>query len=83
MSICTERPLVIEECEDEGHIGIDMGMVNFATSSDGTVIAPLNSLKKKEKKKLIKIQRALARKKEKLEKQALNQEVVKIHFEKS
>ena len=46
---CAERPFVVEEREDRGLVRIDMGIVNFATISDGTAVKPLGSFKKKNK----------------------------------
>ena len=62
MSVCTEFPRAAKNCVDLGPVGIDMGIANFATFSDGTTVVPLNSFKKK-KKKLKRAQVALARKK--------------------
>jgi putative transposase len=45
----------------ESTIGIDMGIANFATCSDGTIIEPLNSFRGMEKK-LAREQRKLSRK---------------------
>lgn len=60
VSIQTER-----EVDDPIHpsvtaIGVDMGVVNFATLSDSTCIKPLNSFRRYEKK-LVKLQRKLAK----------------------
>lgn len=44
-----------------GAVGIDMGVVRFATLSDGTVCEPLNSFKRQEQA-LAKAQRAMSRK---------------------
>ena len=62
MSICAQRPFAVQKQADLGPIGIDMGIVNFAAISDGTVIEPLNAFKKN-KKKLKKAEKAKARKK--------------------
>jgi putative transposase len=56
----------VREVEEPLHpsdsiVGIDMGIVRFATLSDGTVYAPLNSFKRQELR-LAKAQRALSRK---------------------
>jgi putative transposase len=60
VSIQTERE--VEQPLPKGDaIGIDMGITRFATLSDGTHIAPLNSFKKHEQR-LARYQRAMSRK---------------------
>ncbi|QIK36696.1 transposase [Caldichromatium japonicum] len=60
VSIQTERE-VERPIPQGGAVGIDMGIVRFATLSDGTVYAPLNSFKRHETR-LRKAQQALSRK---------------------
>jgi len=60
VSIQTERE-VEQPVPQGGAVGIDMGVVRFATLSDGTFIAPLNSFKRHEER-LRKAQQALSRK---------------------
>ncbi len=60
ISIQTERE-VERPIPHGGAIGIDMGIARFATLSDGTFYAPLNSLKRHETA-LRKAQRAMSRK---------------------
>lgn len=62
VSIQTEREVADPIHPSDISIGIDMGITNFATCSDGTVIVPLHSFRKHEKK-LAKEQRKLSRKK--------------------
>jgi putative transposase len=60
VSILTKRE--VEQPVPHGPaVGIDMGIAHFATMSDGTYIAPLNSFKKHEQR-LAKYQRRMARK---------------------
>ncbi|MCK7581402.1 MAG: transposase [Chromatiales bacterium] len=59
-SIQTERETEIP-LHPGGAVGIDVGIVRFATLSDGTVYAPLNSFKRHEQA-LAKAQRAMTRK---------------------
>lgn len=61
-SILTEREVVEHIHPSKSSIGIDMGVVRFATLSDGSTIEPLNSFRKYEKK-LAKLQRKQARRK--------------------
>ncbi|MGG1947672.1 transposase [Trinickia sp. NRRL B-1857] len=59
-SIQTERQ--VEQCvPNGGAVGIDMGIARFATLSDGTFYAPLNSFKRHEDR-LRKAQQAVSRK---------------------
>ena len=51
----------IKKAENQGSVGIDMGIARFATLSDGTYHLPLNSFKKHEAA-LKKAQKALSRK---------------------
>ena len=60
VSILTEREVVEPIHPAKSSIGIDMGVVRFATLSDGSTIEPLNSFRKYEKK-LAKLQRKQAR----------------------
>lgn len=60
VSIQTERDVNDPIHPSTTAIGIDMGVVNFATLSDGTFIKPLNSFRQYEKK-LAKLQRKLAK----------------------
>ena len=79
MPVCAERPFAVREQADQGPVGIDMCIVNFATFSYGTVIAPLNSFKKK-RKRLKKAQRSLSRKKKgSKNRQKARKRVAKIH----
>ncbi|NVZ08382.1 transposase [Allochromatium humboldtianum] len=59
-SIQTEREAEIPVHQGTA-VGIDLGIVRFATLSDGTVYAPLNSFKRHEQA-LAKAQRAMSRK---------------------
>ena len=61
-SIQTEREVEQPVPNATTAIGIDMGVVRFATLSDGTYYAPLNSFKKHEAR-LRRYQRAMSRKK--------------------
>lgn len=61
VSIQTERELEQPIPEATSAVGIDMGIVRFATFSDGTFLAPLNSFRKHEAA-LRKAQRAMSRK---------------------
>jgi putative transposase len=60
VSIQTEREVEIP-VHQGGAVGIDLGVVRFATLSDGAVFAPLNSFKRHEQA-LAKAQRAMSRK---------------------
>jgi putative transposase len=60
VSIQTERE-VEQAIPQGGAVGIDMGIARFATLSDGTFYAPLNSFKRHEER-LRKAQQALSRK---------------------
>ncbi|MGV6476290.1 RNA-guided endonuclease InsQ/TnpB family protein [Azotobacter vinelandii] len=60
VSIQTARE-VEQPLPDGAAVGIDMGITRFATLSDGTFYAPLNSFKRHEKR-LRKAQRAMSRK---------------------
>ncbi|WKN23629.1 RNA-guided endonuclease InsQ/TnpB family protein [Azotobacter vinelandii] len=60
VSIQTEREMA-QPIPKGGAVGIDMGVSRFATLSDGTFYAPLNSFKRHEKR-LRKAQRAMSRK---------------------
>lgn len=60
VSIQTERE-VEQPIPQGGAVGIDMGVARFATLSDGTFYAPLNSFKRHEKA-LRKAQQAMSRK---------------------
>lgn len=61
VSIQTEREVEQPVPRATTAVGIDLGVVRFATLSDGTVYAPLNSFKRHEEA-LRKAQQALARK---------------------
>lgn len=60
VSIQTEREVEIP-IHQGGAVGIDVGIVRFATLSDGTVYAPLNSFKRHQQA-LAKAQQAMSRK---------------------
>ena len=60
VSIQTERE-VEQPIPQGGAVGIDMGIARFATLSDGTFVAPINSFKRHETR-LRKAQQALSRK---------------------
>ncbi len=60
VSIQTERE-VEQPIPQGGAVGIDMGIARFATLSDGTFVAPLNSFKRHQDR-LRKAQQALSRK---------------------
>jgi putative transposase len=60
-SIQTEREVETPVHPSTGIVGIDMGIARFATLSDGSYFAPLNSFKRQEKA-LVKAQRAMSRK---------------------
>ena len=62
VSIQTEREETLLQHPSTSAIGIDMGVVRFATLSDGNYIEPLNSFRTHEEK-LAKLQRELSRKK--------------------
>ncbi len=61
VSIQTERKVERPVPKATSAIGIDMGIARFATMSDGTFLAPLNSFRKHEVK-LRRAQRAMSRK---------------------
>jgi putative transposase len=61
VSIQTEREIETPVHPSTAIVGIDMGIARFATLSDGSYIAPLNSFKRQEQA-LVKAQRALSRK---------------------
>ena len=61
ISIQTQREVEIQPAASTTAIGIDMGIARFATFSDGTYLAPLNSFKRKEAK-LAQYQRRMAHK---------------------
>jgi len=60
-SIQTERKVETPVHSSTSIIGIDMGIARFATLSDGSYFAPLNSFKRQEQA-LVKAQRAMSRK---------------------
>jgi putative transposase len=60
VSIQTERK-VAQPAPSGGMIGIDMGIARFATLSDGSYFAPLNSFKRQQQA-LVKAQRSMSRK---------------------
>lgn len=61
VSLCTENEVEPPQTTATSAIGIDMGVTRFATMSNGSYIAPLNSFKKHEKN-LRKYQRRMASK---------------------
>ncbi len=61
VSIQTEREVEQPVPQAGGALGIDMGIVRFATMSDGSYLAPLNSYKQHEAR-LRRAQRSLSRK---------------------
>jgi putative transposase len=61
VSIQTEREVETPVHPSTAMVGIDMGIARFATLSDGSYFAPLNSFKRQEKA-LAKAQRAMSRK---------------------
>ena len=61
VSIQTEREVVEPVLPSTAAVGIDLGVARFATLSDGTVYAPLNSFKRHETA-LRKAQQAMSRK---------------------
>jgi putative transposase len=61
VSIQTEREVDEPIPQATSAVGIDMGVTRFATLSDGTFIAPLNSFRKHEQR-LARYQRAMSRK---------------------
>jgi putative transposase len=61
VSIQTERKVETPVHPSTSIIGIDMGIARFATLSDGSYFAPLNSFKRQEQA-LVKAQRAMSRK---------------------
>ena len=62
VSIQTQREVEQVEPTATTAIGVDLGIAHFATFSDGTYLAPLNSFKRKEAK-LAQYQRRMAHKK--------------------
>ncbi|UPH47157.1 RNA-guided endonuclease InsQ/TnpB family protein [Methylophaga pinxianii] len=62
VSIQTEREVEAPIHPSNAIVGIDMGIARFATLSDGSYFAPLNSFKRQEKA-LVNAQRAMSRKK--------------------
>jgi putative transposase len=60
-SIQTEREVAVPVHPSQSAVGIDMGVACFAALSDGTMLTPLNSFRKHEKK-LAAMQRKLSRK---------------------
>lgn len=62
ISIQTEREVQQSMHPSGSMVGLDMGVARFATLSDGTFYAPLNSFRRHERQ-LVKAQRALSRKK--------------------
>jgi putative transposase len=62
IAIQTEREVVPPVHEATSAIGVDLGIARFATLSDGTAIAPVNSFRKHQRR-LARAQRAVARKK--------------------
>ena len=60
-SIQTERAVEKAICSATRDVGIDLGIVRFATLSDGSPMAPLNSFKKHQVR-LRRYQRAMSRK---------------------
>jgi putative transposase len=79
ISILTKREVAPPVHPSTSAAGIDMGVVRFATLSDGAFIEPLNSFKEHEDR-LLKAQQALSRKK-KLNKNSkkAKAEVQRIH----
>lgn len=61
VSIQTEREIETPVHPSTAMVGIDMGITRFATLSDGSYFAPLNSFKRQEQA-LAKAQRAMSRK---------------------
>jgi putative transposase len=61
VSIQTEREVNAPVHPSTAIVGIDMGIARFATLSDGSYFAPLNSFKRQEKA-LVKAQRSMSRK---------------------
>ena len=61
ISIQSERDVETPDHPSSSVVGIDMGVVRFATLSDGAVLEPLNSFKKHQRA-LCKAQQSLARK---------------------
>ena len=62
VSFQTEREVDESIHPASGSVGIDLGIVNFATLSDGTVVKPANALKGK-LKRLARLQRVMSRRK--------------------
>jgi putative transposase len=61
VAIQTEREVIEPRHEETSMVGVDMGVVNFVTLSDGTTIEPINGFRSLEKR-LACEQRKLARK---------------------
>ncbi len=61
VSVQTEREVVQPVHPSRSMVGIDLGVANFATLSDGSMVAPLNSFKKHENR-LAFLQRRMSRK---------------------
>lgn len=61
ISIQTERDVAEPVPQSTSAVGIDVGIARFATLSDGTYLAPLNSFRKHEQR-LARYQRAMSRK---------------------
>lgn len=61
VSIQTEREVPEPTHPSTSVVGVDLGVVRFATLSDGTVFEPLHALRRAERR-LVKAQRALSRK---------------------
>ena len=61
MSIQTEREVATPIPTATSAVGIDLGLVRFATLSDASYLAPLNSFKRHEAR-LRRAQRAMSRK---------------------
>lgn len=61
VSIQTERAMNRSTQNEGASVGVDLGVVTFATVSDGTVYEPMNSYRKHEKKLAV-AQRKLAKK---------------------
>jgi putative transposase len=61
VAIQTEREVAVPVHPSQSAVGIDMGVACFAALSDGTMLTPLNSFRKHEKK-LATMQRKLSRK---------------------
>lgn len=61
VSIQTEQEMETPQHPSTSIVGIDVGIVRFATLSNGTVLEPINSFKKQQKR-LARYQRAMSRK---------------------